>query len=195
MSATAERIATADQYLNSRTGCYEMRCGRYDAALEAMHQIGLDDSCTVLDVGAGMGEFGVRLHTGYELAGWSEVLGANRYARNLEPSRARYWPVDAALDGTDLETWRPPRRVEFVVCLEVLEHLRNARLLLSDMVACSTRGVVVSTPNPATTDVLGMDPTHVQPCPRSMFEQMGFYVEPRSFYGQPDDSLFAVWSA
>jgi hypothetical protein len=68
----------ADAYLAARTGCFEMRCERYDAALEVMHGLGLDDSCTVLDVGAGMGEFGARLHAGAGL--WDEDWDGNRYS-------------------------------------------------------------------------------------------------------------------
>lgn len=198
MMTTAERIAEADAYLGARTGCFEMRCERYDAALEAMHGLGLDDSCTVLDLGAGMGEFGARLHTGKadrvpDIApdGSSSWLGEG-WAR--PPSRARYWPVDAALDGTDLERWTPPRKVEWIVCLEVLEHLRAPGRLLRRMIAGASRGVVVSTPNPETTDVLGMGSTHQTAISRTLLEREGFRVERASFCGQTDDSLFAVWS-
>jgi 2-polyprenyl-3-methyl-5-hydroxy-6-metoxy-1,4-benzoquinol methylase len=191
---TADRIALADAYLAARTGCFEMRCERYDAALEVMHGLGLDDSCTVLDVGAGMGEFGARLHAGAGL--WDEDWDGNRYSCEgvSPPSRARYVPVDAAIDGTDLEHWCPPRRVEFIVCLEVLEHLRNPARLLTEMIAHATRGVVVSTPNPERVDVLSMDATHRTPISRSLLEMAGMRVEARSFYGAEDDSLFGVWA-
>lgn len=182
-----ERIAQADAYLASRTGCYEWRCERYDAALEAMHGLGLDDDCAVVDVGAGWGEFGVRLHTGIAYPG----DGACVYMR---PSRARYVPVAAAIDGIDLDHWTPPRQADYFVCLEVLEHLRTPGRLLTELIAHATRGVIVSTPNPATTDVLGMDSTHRTPITRAFLEMAGMHVEEASFYGQPADSLFAVWS-
>src|SRR5690242_16660782 len=95
-SSREYRIASADAYLAAREGCYEYRCERYDAALEAMYGLGLDDDCTVFDVGAGMGEFGVRLHTGR--AGEPAPF-AGFDPEGIPRSRARYVPVDAALDG------------------------------------------------------------------------------------------------
>ena len=181
-------IARADAYLDARTGCYEWRCVRYDAALEAMHAAGLDDSCTVFDVGAGMGEFGVRMHTGTSVP--YEDLP---HRKPLPWVRSRYVPVDAAIDGTDLNSWRPPRDAEFFVALELLEHLTKPATLVVEMKLRATRGIIVSTPNPDTTDVLGMDPTHRTPITRAMLEAWGFEVEARSFYGGEDDSLFGVW--
>jgi len=181
------RIRDAEAYLAARTGCYEYRCERYDAALTAMHGLGLDDDCTVVDVGAGAHEFGCRLHTGRDRA--QEPPGVY-----LPPSRARYYPVDAALDGVDLEHWTP-RKADWFVALEIVEHLRAPARLLTEMAIKARRGVVVSTPNPQTTDVLGMDPTHQTAVTRSMLELAGYRVETASFYGREDDSLFAVASS
>lgn len=180
MTAVAERITEADAYLQARTGCYAWRCVRYDAALSVMWSLGLHDDCTVFDVGSGWGEFGARLHTG------NMVFDSQ--------SRARYIPIDAANDGTDLETWIPPRRAEFFVALEVLEHLADPEALMSRMIGYTDRAVIVSTPNPETTDVIGMDATHKTPVTREMLMSKGFYVREMSFYGKPRDSLFAVWS-
>lgn len=194
-AATAERIREADTYLASRTGCYEYRCHRYDAALETMHGLGLDDDCTVVDVGAGMGEFGVRMHTGRRaLTGVAARNTHHRDPSGISASRARYVPVDAAIDGVDLEKWVPPRKADFFVCLEVLEHLTCPSRLMVEMVFHATKGVIVSTPNPDTTDVLGMDSTHRTPIRRKALELAGFKVTTASFYGQPEDSLFAVWA-
>jgi trans-aconitate methyltransferase len=191
--SVADRIAGADDYLAARTGKYEWRCVRYDAALEVMHHEGLDDDCTVVDVGSGWGEFGVRLHTGrskfdLELERWGP------WVASIAPSRARYIPVDAALDGTDLETWTPPRPADWFVALELIEHLDNPGRLINNMIMKARRGVILSTPNPATVDVLGMDATHRTPVGRHRLEALGFRVEERSFYGKPADSLFAVWT-
>lgn len=185
----AERVHEADRYLGARTGKYEWRCHRYDAALAVMHHEGLDDHCTVVDVGSGWGEFGVRLHTG---RGWDP--GFPCWDRYLPPSRARYIPVDAGNDGTDLETWTPPRYAEWFVALELVEHLDDPARLINSMIMKARRGVILSTPNPATTDVLGMDATHRTPVGRNRLEALGFRVEERSFYGKPADSLFAVWT-
>lgn len=156
-----------------------------------MHRIGLDDRCTVMDVGSGWGEFGARMHTGTEC----------RCPGEDDPTcpgewpgvRARYIPVDAGNDGTDLETWTPPRGVDYMVALEVVEHVKDPARLIGSMKLAARRAVIVSTPNPATTDVLGMDRTHKSVVGRSRLESHGFRVECRSFYGGVDDSLFAVW--
>lgn len=182
MTTAIDRIRAADSYLAARTGCYEWRCERYDAALRAMYELGLDDDCTVFDVGSGWGEFGARLHTG-------DHLGA------IPSSRARYVPVDACIDGTDLNRWKPARAADFFVALEVIEHLDRPARLLNAMQRQATKGVIVSTPNPRTTDVLGMDETHVRSVDRFTLRAWGFEVREVSFYGTPADSLFGVWKA
>jgi hypothetical protein len=169
----AARISDADTYLAARTGRYEWRCARYDAAIDAMERHHIDNHCTVIDVGAGWTEFGARLvERGH---------------------RCRYVPVDAGIDGVDLDLWYPPRQVEWFVCLEVLEHLTLPERLIVLMQDSATRGIVVSTPNPKTTDVLGMDATHRTPIHARALREYGFHVTDASFYGQPADSLFAVW--
>jgi hypothetical protein len=62
------------------------------------------------------------------------------------------------------------------------------------MIAKARRGVIVSTPNPEVVDVFACDETHVTAISRTFLEMAGMTVEARSFYGQPDDSLFAVYS-
>lgn len=186
-----DRVREADAYLAARTGCYELRCQRYDAALAVMHRSGLDDRFTVIDVGSGWGEFGARMHTGTS----TPVREDGSFDMPLPWVRARYIPVDACIDGVDLDDWVPPRRADWFVCLEVIEHLDAPRRLLSQMQGHADRGVIVSTPNPETTDVLGMDSTHRTPVDKSTLEDAGFTVTERSFYGQSDDSLFGVWLA
>src|ERR1700751_3778570 len=97
-------IEDADQYLNSRTGCYDYRSVRYQAAADVMVSKNLNDGDTVYDIGAGWTEFDYTLRHDYNWKG-------------------RYIPVDAGIDGTDLEHWIPPRQAEFAVALEVIEHL------------------------------------------------------------------------
>ena len=175
----APTINNCDNYLDDRTGKYEYRAVRYRAAAEWLYENGLDDSMTVVDVGAGMTEFDYTLRAEFGF-------------------RGRYIPVDGGIDGTNLNLWTPPREAHFFVGLEIVEHLVNWRHLVVGMVDSAIRGVVLSTPNPRTTDVIGMDPTHVcEVFPRDL-EAFGFDVVESTFYGgvfsdgEPD-SLFATW--
>lgn len=172
-------IQNCDNYMDERTGKYEYRAIRYRAAIDWMIANGLDDSMTVVDVGAGMTEFDFCLRAEY---GW----------------RGRYIPVDGGIDGTDLNCWSPPRDAHFFVALELIEHLNEWRTLLTRMQNRATKGVVLSTPNPFTTDVLGMDPTHVTEIYPIELEGYGFTVTEETFYGGvfsggKPDSLLATW--
>lgn len=173
-------IQNCDQYMDERTGKYEYRAVRYRAAIAAMLANGLDDSMTIYDVGAGMTEFDYCL-------------------RNEANWKGRYIPVDGGIDGTDLNTWTPPREAHWFVALEVLEHLTKWNMLVTKMQMYATKGIVVSTPNPETTDVLGMDPTHVCEVGASPLRIHGFDVNEETFYGGvfsngAPDSLFGVWT-
>lgn len=167
-------IDNCDTYLGERTGKYEWRAIRYRAAADFLKANGLSDSDTVMDIGAGWTEFDYCLRVEY---GW----------------RGRYIPIDGGIDGTDLNEWCPIRKVEWVVGLEIIEHVREPFALVNRCRAMTTKGMVISTPNPRTTDVLGMDPTHVSEITALELYKAGFSGEERSFYGQPDDSLFATW--
>lgn len=186
---TNDLIGSCDAYLGARTGKYEWRRIRYRAALLAMQatgatwderswrmDVGLKDEDTVVDVGAGWTEFDYCLRTEGH---W----------------RGRYIPVDGCVDGTDLEEWTPPRPAEWFVALELLEHLEDPGRLVRAMQAKATKGIIVSTPNPMTTDVLGMDPTHKTEIHQRMLREWGFqHVLKKSFYGGKKDSLFALWA-
>lgn len=173
-------IAACDAYMDDRTGKYEFRAVRYRHAIEAMFANGLDDTMTIFDVGAGMTEFDYCLRVEYN---W----------------RGRYIPIDGGIDGTDLNSWVPPREGHWFVALELVEHLWNWRQLADQMRQKATVGVVLSTPNPETTDVLGMDPTHVTEVHKSDLMRQGFAVYEETFYGgvfsngEPD-SLFGIWT-
>lgn len=173
-------IQNCDNYMDERTGKYEFRAIRYRVAAEAMFARGLDDSMTIFDVGAGMTEFDYCLRKEYD---W----------------RGRYIPIDGGIDGTDLNAWIPPREGHWFVALELLEHLWNWRGTVQWMQMKASQGVIVSTPNPRTTDVIGMDPTHVVEVHSKDLEFFDFKVTEETFYGgvfsngQPD-SLFGVWT-
>ena len=173
-------IQNCDNYMDERTGKYEYRAVRYRHAIDAMYANGLDDSMTIFDIRAGMTEFDYCLRAEYN---W----------------RGRYIPVDGGIDGTDLNRWSPPREAHWFVALELLEHLHNWNSLVHSMRMFASKGVVVSTPNPRTTDVIGMDPTHVCEVHPHELEGYGFKVTEETFYGgvfsngEPD-SLFGVWT-
>ena len=169
-----------DDYLEDRTGKYEFRAVRYRHAINAMYRNGLDNSMTVFDVGAGMTEFDYCLRREYN---W----------------RGRYIPIDGGIDGTDLNEWTPPRDAHWFVALEIFEHLTNWQSLFHSMRDKAACGVVLSTPNPRTTDVIGMDPTHVCEIHPHQLQAWDIKVTEETFYGgvfsngEPD-SLFGEWT-
>lgn len=163
-------VKTCDEYLDQRTGCYQYRTERYSAAASKMYP--LLDSDTVFDIGAGMTEFDYYLRVS---CGW----------------KGRYCPIDGGIDSTNIDDWTPPRDAEWFVLLEILEHLYKPAMLLEKIKQYATKGIVLSTPNSRTTDVLGMDHTHVTIIEFDMLKDLGFTVQERSFYGSPCDSLFA----
>lgn len=167
-------IKTACQdYLNKRVSSYWFRCRRYKAVADKLFELGLNDKHTIFDLGAGRCDF-------------------DYYLRVTRKWRGRYVPVDGSIDGTDLEAWIPPS-ADFFVSIEVIEHLQNPLRLLLYMRRMARMGVVVTTPNPETTDVIGMDPTHVSPVPHAALWYVGFKTRSRTFFGKPKDSILGWW--
>lgn len=169
-------IQDCDQYLGERTGCYEYRRERYAPTVREMQRMGLSDSDTVYDIGAGMTEFDYCLRTEGDFKG-------------------RYIPIDGGIDGTDLDMWVPPREADFFVALEILEHLVWPQGLILKMQNSCRKGIIISTPNPMTTNVLGMDRTHRTEIYPAMLSKWNFSWRVASFYGKEADSLFGVWEA
>lgn len=167
----AEFRERCNEYLNRRNGTYAHRCIRYAHVLSKLVECGLtrDIPASLVDVGAGRMEF----RRFYEECGYRNV---------------KYLPVDGAIDGTDLNNW-VPEPTDFIVAIEILEHLWRAPVLLSRLLKAAKYGFVMTTPNPQTTDVLGMDDTHVSPLWAQDLRHAGLRVEPMSLYGQPFDSL------
>jgi hypothetical protein len=164
------------RYMQERRGDYAFRSTtRYRSVACELQAMGLNDSHIIVDVGAGSCQFDHYLRT--EL-GWC----------------GRYLPVDAVLDGTDLETWTPKMPADFFVCIEVLEHLVNPWGLMNAMQDMARIGVVATTPNPATVDVLACDPTHVTPIPATAFWLRGWHVQAESLFGKNGDTLVAHYS-
>jgi hypothetical protein len=97
------------------------------------------------------------------------------------------------IDGTDLETF-VPLPAEFIVSIEVLEHLHNHDRLLADMLTASLSGCVITTPNCHAVDVIKCDPTHVSVISPENLLMRGMTVQTASWFGKPHDSLLA-WRA
>lgn len=149
------------------------RCRRYRAVHEKMH-LGIRD--TVCDVGSGTGEFEMFLRD----QGW---LGA-------------YTPVDGSIDGTDLDAWVPHTNFDWIVSIEVLEHLVDPFRMMRLMDYHSVRGCVATTPNTDVVDTEGMDPTHISPLYRVDFIMKNWQWDTRSLFGNPEyrcdnDSILA----
>lgn len=173
--------ANCDHYMDERQGKYEYRAIRYRAAIQQLFDMGLDDSMTIVDVGAGMTEFDYCLRAEFN---W----------------RGRYIPIDGGIDGTDIRTWIP-RQAHFFVALEILEHLEDWVSVTIRMKNAATKGIVVSTPDPEACDVLAMDPTHVVEINGSDLEVQGFKTYAKRFYGGTygetyygTDAILGVWT-
>lgn len=183
MNASEDAMTKRDlwlDYLTERTGTYEYRTRRYSAVADRLELLGLADGDLVVDVGAGMCEFGRYL---YRDRGWS----------------GRYLPVDGAITGINLDTLvLAGFTADFFVAIEILEHLRAPIHVLADMLDHAEKGVVLTTPN---TDKLGetfvreMDETHVSPIWQSWltedFNNIELEIAELSLFGIEEDTLLA----
>jgi hypothetical protein len=159
-----------NEYLDERRGTYEFRCGRYSAVGDRLLALGLTTTDSIVDVGAGRQEFARYMRE----QGWNGM----------------YMPIDGSIDGTDIEIWEP-FPTTFYVAIELLEHLAKPFRLMAAMNNNAVKGVVATTPNPATVDVLAIDRTHQTPISEDDFHARGWQTEIRSFFSNPDDSILA----
>lgn len=175
-----QRRQAALDYLGERTGTLEYRFIRYSAVADELFARGMNDDSILADLGAGGCDFDFYLRT---VRGW----------------KGRYLPVDASIDGTDFEDgWCPRVRFDFVVAIELLEHVSRPDQLLADVLR-KTDVFVATTPN---TDKLGdefvrnQDRTHIRPIYQEDLRRWGAStVRVGSFFGKPEDSLLMVWEA
>ncbi len=171
-----DRIHEAENYLRCPRGTtYAGRRARYDAAADRLYSAGISNTDILADVGAGWTELDVCLRVDW---GW----------------RGRYVPVDAWLDGVDLNQWTPPRAFDWFAALEVLEHLNEPERLVRTLQEHATKGVVVTTPNPEVWDVRAMDPTHVSPITTTALKEWGFQTGLLTFYGKYQDGIVGLWT-
>lgn len=128
-------------YLGSRISDYAFRCRRFRVVYNELVRMGFARGDSVLDLGAGRQDFKRFLRE----QGWYGL----------------YVPIDGAIDGTDLNTWSPSEMADFVVAIEVAEHLLDPYRFLAKATRAARRGCVMTTPNPEVVDVIACDPTHV----------------------------------
>lgn len=172
-------IANQDKYLSERTGKYEYRAIRYRLAADELIRMGLNDTHTILDLGAGWTEFDYCLRVEYN---W----------------RGRYIPLDGSTNGEDLNTWHPPREYDFFVGLELLEHLVSPEHLVTAIKEKTLIGGVVSVPNPEKFDIMSIDDTHVTEVTSALLNEWDFATQSVQLYGGihtagDNDGLIGVW--
>jgi hypothetical protein len=133
----------------------------------------------VVDLGAGRGEFGA-------------------YLRHRWPTSGHiYLPIDASIDGCDLEDLAPwVQGATFYTAIEFLEHLSHISVshFLAFLPYRAVKGAVITTPNPKCTDVLGMDTTHQTPINQEWLREAQWECEAQPLFTEKPDTLVA-WSA
>jgi hypothetical protein len=166
-------LETCREYIGSRYSTYEFRSIRYEAVLDALRLLGFRNRHSILDVGGADGEFG-------------------RYLRE-QGHTGHYNVIDGMRDGTDLNKWEPHfPSDDFVVSIEVVEHLKNPVEFLRKLDDAAENGVVVTTPNPHVVDVKAMDATHISPTYPKDFYATGYKVYPAILFFENGDSLIGI---
>jgi len=164
--------AECEAYLTA-AGPYQSRCRRYELVERNLRDMGFQAGDLVVDVGAGMCDFARYMYgAGYAF---------------------RYLPIDGSISGIDLDSdILVLCNAEWYVCIETVEHMSNPYALMQKMKNYATKGVVVTTPNPAVTDVLALDEDHKVPVTYDEFVMMKFLPEAVSIHYQ-DDTLLATY--
>lgn len=161
----------ARKYLANRRNTYDRRIRRFAVVAEALKaHVGLDHNDVLYDIGAGHCQFDYFLRE----EGW----------------HGAYVPVDASIDGVDLNAWTPPPHPpDAYVLMEVVEHLVEPLELLAKLEAL--KGIVLTTPNHGAVDVMGCDEDHRSIVTADQLIALGFTVTAEQFFGTPRDTLVA----
>lgn len=169
-----ERLIIWTWYLQQRQGTYEQRVPRYKAAVKQLLTMGLDDDSIILDFGAGWCEF-------------------DYYLRRSKDWKGRIINVDGAINGQELNRIYKSdyTDVDFVVCLETIEHLEKPGETIFELENYVTSGLVFTTPNPETVDVLAMDETHSVGIGIAEWTAMKYEAEARTLRGTENDTILA----
>lgn len=160
-------------------GTYFDRRPEYQEVWARLFEMGVKDGDLIVDVGAGTCDF-------------------DRFLRTEAKWNGRYWPIDGAVQGIDFQAvspaeYLPAGDVDWIVCIETIEHVDKERNLLDLMLARTKKGIVVTTPNGDVQDVIPLDPTHVCGWTSAEFEKRGMTVHGAVFNpGRPmPDTLIA----
>jgi hypothetical protein len=130
------------------------RVWQYHWTVQTMAALGLAEGDLIVDVGAGMCDLDYVLRR----RGWY----------------GRYVPIDGDLDPEiDLEYWFPSYEADFFVCLDTVEHVHDWKRLVLHLMGMARKGVLVTTADAATIDVLGMHPSHVSALHLSDLHDLG----------------------
>lgn len=159
--------AECEAYLTAQ-GPWLSRSRRYTAVEIALCSMGFHHGDLIVDVGAGMCDFARYMYQeGYFM---------------------RYLPIDGSIDGTDIET-DPFASGDWMVCIETVEHMNKPFDLLRMLAARAKYGVVVTTPNPARTDVLALDSDHKCAISMDDFIGLGYLPNTESIHYEEDTIL------
>lgn len=165
-------------------GTYVQRAPEYDTVARWLHNLGLQDDQLIVDVGAGSCDFDHYLRT---VAGW----------------RGKYLPIDGATLGINFNerlpyTYLPNAPADWYVSIETLEHVHDPERIVSAMKQRARKGIVVTTPNARSVDVIAVDSTHVIAILPEMLEEWGFSVFKVNFCDrgteEEPDTLVGVWT-
>lgn len=154
-----------EAYRKTRKGNYAFRARtRYAGVFAKLQEMGLKDGHSVLDLGAGDCHFGRYLFE----QGW----------------RGSYIPKDATIGkGIDLTNYWP-RGANFIIAIEVVEHLIKPLPFLDRISDAAKNGAVITTPNPRVVDVLACDPTHVSVVTEEQLTALGWSVSQESYFSE-----------
>ena len=172
LSSRQATLESCKNYIGNRHSAYEFRSIRYEAVLDSLRLLGIKSGDTIADVGGADGEFGKYL--------------------SEQGVDVQYTVIDGMIDGTDLNRWIPKEIYDFMVSIEVIEHLESPSSFLETLDSSAAKGVVLTTPNPIVTDVKAMDATHISEVYPADFYKAGYKVYPAILFFENGDSLLAI---
>lgn len=132
--AKLDDFGNYDEYW-ARRGHLNRTHSRWRIAMEL-----IPDGSSVLDVGCGSGQFLDLLRTYRPNCTVSGIDGSERAVKMTRELGINATRLDIAVESV-------ARRFDYVTCLEVIEHIPDAEIVLGRMVAAARRNVIISIPN------------------------------------------------